>query len=669
MKKCILLLFLIIFESKNFAQKRELGNVTVEELAQKSNPKDTAAVATMLFNKGKTYFEYSQEDGFYILTDVEVKLKIYKKEGYSWANFEVPFYIGDNVRESVSFSKAITYNLVDGKIEKTKLKSENEFSEDKNKLWASKKIVMPAVKEGSIVEFKYSIKSPYLSKFPDWKFQKLIPVNYSEYSVAIPEYYVYNTYRKGFLQPIESKTYSENSFQVSSKDLVHSGVAIKYQRSNSSVTYKVTQSNYVLENVPALKEEVFVNNIDNYTTSIEHELSEKRLPKAIVEFFSLTWEDVAKKINESEYFGSQLEKNNYFETEITTLIQGISSKEEKAAAIYNFVKSRMNWNGYYNIYTDLGVKKAYEEKTGNIADINLMLVSMLRFAEIDANPVLISTRSHGIPLFPSRTAFNCVIAAIEIEGNLYLLDATNKNALPNILPFRDLNWSGRILKKEGVSEIIDVMPTFNSNEVVNMLLSIDEKGIVSGQVRQQYFDYNALRFRENHNGVSTNSIVESMEKENKGLEVENYEVVNDKNYNEPVIEKYAIKNSNEVEIIGSKLYFSPLIHMAMSENPFKQETREYPIDFSYPFKDKYTISIKIPEGFQVESLPKATTIALDKNYGSFSYTATNTDTQVQVVVTFNINASIIPAEDYAILKDFFKAVADKENEKVILKKL
>jgi hypothetical protein len=241
--------------------------------------------------------------------------------------------------------------------------------------------------------------------------------------------------------------------------------------------------------------------------------------------------------------------------------------------------------------------------------------------------------------------------------------------LPNILPFRDLNWSGRILKKEGVSEIIDVMPTFNSNEVVNMLLSIDEKGIVSGQVRQQYFDYNALRFRENHNGVSTNSIVESMEKENKGLEVENYEVVNDKNYNEPVIEKYAIKNSNEVEIIGSKLYFAPLIHMAMSENPFKQETREYPIDFSYPFKDKYTISIKIPEGFQVESLPKATTIALDKNYGSFSYTATNTDTQVQVVVTFNINASIIPAEDYAILKDFFKAVADKENEKVILKKL
>ena len=82
--------------------------------------------------------------------------------------------------------------------------------------------------------------------------------------MAIPEYYVYNTYRKGFLQPVESKTYSENSFQVSSKDLVHSGVAIKYQRSSSSVTYKVTQSNYVLENVPALKEEAFVNNIDNY---------------------------------------------------------------------------------------------------------------------------------------------------------------------------------------------------------------------------------------------------------------------------------------------------------------------------------------------------------------------------------------------------------------------
>jgi hypothetical protein len=38
----------------------------------------------------------------------------------------------------------------------------------------------------------------------------------------------------------------------------------------------------------------------------------------------------------------------------------------------------MNWNEKMGYYTDLGVKKAYTEKVGNVADINLMLVSMLR---------------------------------------------------------------------------------------------------------------------------------------------------------------------------------------------------------------------------------------------------------------------------------------------------
>ena len=59
------------------------------------------------------------------------------------------------------------------------------------------------------------------------------------------------------------------------------------------------------------------------------------------------------------------------------------------------------------------MRKAYKDKTGNVAEINLMLTAMLRYAGINANPVLVSTRSNGIALFPNRTAFNYVIAAVE----------------------------------------------------------------------------------------------------------------------------------------------------------------------------------------------------------------------------------------------------------------
>jgi hypothetical protein len=57
--------------------------------------------------------------------------------------------------------------------------------------------------------------------------------------------------------------------------------------------------------------------------------------------------------------------------------------------------------------------KAYKDKTGNVAEINLMLTAMLRYAGLNANPVLVSTRSNGIAMFPNRTAFNYVIAAVE----------------------------------------------------------------------------------------------------------------------------------------------------------------------------------------------------------------------------------------------------------------
>jgi hypothetical protein len=191
------------------AQDYELGKVTIAELQEKQHPKDTAAAAAILFKKGNTTFEYSDEYGFLLQTTVKAKIKIYKKEGYDWANKAIQYYVASSPREYVSFSKAVTYNLVNGAIEKTKLKSDGEFEEKVNKYWSRKKITMPNVKEGSIIEYEYTIRTPNDEHPRDWDFQTGIPINYCEYKVGIPEYYNYNTYTKGFL-PLkvtnESKT-------------------------------------------------------------------------------------------------------------------------------------------------------------------------------------------------------------------------------------------------------------------------------------------------------------------------------------------------------------------------------------------------------------------------------------------------------------------------------
>lgn len=163
------LLIFLLFTTFIYSQEYELGKVTIEELKETKHPKDTSAVAAFIFSKGKTSLQYQQGKGFLLVTEVENKIKIYKKEGYEWANEEISLYIGGNEKETVSFSKAITYNLKDGKIEKTKLGRDGEFEEKVNKFWTKGKISMPNVKEGSIIEYKYEIKSPYLNSFPDRK--------------------------------------------------------------------------------------------------------------------------------------------------------------------------------------------------------------------------------------------------------------------------------------------------------------------------------------------------------------------------------------------------------------------------------------------------------------------------------------------------------------------
>jgi len=136
----------------------------------------------------------------------------------------------------------------------------------------------------------------------------------------------------------------------------------------------------------------------------------------------------------------------------------------------------------------------------------------------------------------------------------------------------------------------------------------------------------------------------------------------------PVTEDYSFSHSNMVEAIGDRLYFAPLLFLAMNDNPFKLEKRQYPIDFIYPFQWKYVVSIKVPEGYVVESLPKSATITMEEQIGTFKYDIVDNDRQLQLMALFDINYANIPESYYDNLKGFFNEVIKKQTEKIVLKK-
>ena len=661
MKKVIIYLILFVLSVNVQAQSFELEKVTKAQLEEKVHAIDTSAVAAILFKKARTIFKYNPKDGFSTKTEFSIKIKIYKKEGLSWANFEIPYYVGyENLnKEYVTIQKAYTYNLENGKVVKQKVSGESKFKEKLNELWQTKIVAFPNVKEGSIIELKYEFVTENLSELPVFQYQYKIPVDYAQYVTEIPGFYLYQAIKSGYVEVTINDKIESASLEYDDNNL-HTGT--------NYLNFQQIHTIYEVANVPALIEEDYVSNINDYYGKIEQELKTIQFPDTPVKQIATSWESVAKSIYEEKEFGGELSKTNYFLNDLKKITDKTDSKEERLKAIYEFVKSKMNWNEKKGYYTRKGIETAYQEATGNVAEINLMLTSMLKMGGLDASPVLLSTRDNGVPMFPSRSKFNYVIASVLLDGKQYLLDATDKFCTINNLPNRDLNDKGRLINKDGSSSEIDLMPTYNSLYNRNVLSKIESNGELSGQIREQYFDYQALRFREKYSGISKESYLEKEEKTYPGLEIENYELKNDKLIYDPIIETYTFKNKSAVEIIGDKMYFSPMLYFSTKENPFKQDNRQYPVNFSFPSKDKYLIVIVIPEGYKVESLPKSTSIGIDKKYLSFNFSATNTDKQITIAINFEINESVIPSEHYDTLKQFFKVMIEKENEKIILKK-
>lgn len=669
LKKLLFVLLLLVSFSKINAQNFELGKVSIEELQEKVHPTDTAAVAAILFEKGDVDFEYNQDEGFIMVTQVKTRIKIYKKEGYDWANKKVSYYIGGSSKENISFSDAITYNLVNGKIEKTKLKSDGEFDEKVNRYWGQKKIAMPNVKEGSVIEYRYKIRSGRFGELTEWSFQSSIPVNYSEFKTFIPEYFVYKPNMKGFISPKISVEKKNKSISYSYREKIQPGGTFNASSSQEKLEFEETKTTYSAQNMPAMKDEAYVNNIGNYTTSVSHELSIIRYPNQPFRTFSTDWNAVVKTIYDYEDFGPELNKTGYFEEDLKGVIAGLNTSEERISAILNYVKATVKWNDYTGYSCNDGVKTAYKNKTGNIAEINLMLTAMLRHAGLTANPVLVSTRSNGIALFPNRGAFNYVIAAVETSNGLVLLDASDKFSTPNVLPFRALNWIGRLIRKDGTSQEVDLMPKVASNDAVTMNYAIDENGKVSGKLRRQRTDHNAMIFRKNIEDEKEETYLEKLENDNNKIEVIEYSRANEKDVKMPVVETFSYTGSDLCEIIGGKIYVNPLLFYTQEANPFKQENREYPVDYGFPFMDKYAVNIQIPEGYKVEVLPASSVLAMEDNLGNFKFMTSQNGNTIQLSAMVQMNSAIISSEYYPTLKEFYQKMIDKQNEKIILTKI
>lgn len=638
--KSILVILLLLGGQLVFSQRNEreikFGDIEPWEWEMQAYSGDSTAAAVVLFDRGENILEFNN-----FRYKRHVRIKVFKPTGYFIADSYVPIY--KYGYQKLTRFRATTYNNVDGKVVETKLTSEGFFAEDFNDYFDVMRFSMPAVKEGSIFEFSYEIDGVGLR---GWDFQSTVPIMWSEYNVRIINRITYHKLYSGHLAPF-----------------------IFLEEDGNCVGEPCKKIRIVLKDVPAFKPEPHISSAENYKSKISFEIAAIKFrynypPQGILG----TWDALAFRYHEDEFFGDNVKNSGPLREIAENLVKGKTFPEEKMMAIYDYVKDHMEWNKRHSVYCYEGLKKPHESGVGSSADINLMLLSMLRYAGLPADPVLISTRDNGMVRqeVPIGTQFNNVLVLTQLGGKEILLDATDKHLGFDFIPEDCLNGVGYLAVRENW-RWIDLKSFAKTKVVYKGEFTIDESGLLKGKLATTKNGYEAQKTKTGvaHHGDEKYWNDQFMETR---IKFDHSTLRTKGAHHETLEEDHEITLDAFAESGGDVIYFSPVVFNQLKENPFKQEERRYPVDFAYPREMIYMATFDIPEGFLVEEIPQPRLAILPDNTGRFSYSATLNNGKLTVMNQFVMNRTLFDVDEYPDVREFFKVIAAKQAEQIVLVK-
>lgn len=667
MNKIKLLLsgFFLLVSLCSYAQKTEVilknfkyGKVDPAEFDTKGTGVDSAAAAIALFDTGRGWFEISpRTKDFVYVYERHTRYKIINKNGYDLANLEIPIYKSTDAETNLDYLDAATYNMENGKMVVSKINKDAKFSEKQDKNYTIKKFTLPNVKEGAIIEYKYRIKSDFIFTLKPWYFQKEIPVLYSSYQIRIPEYFSYKATAAGFI------------FLKTSHDLQNE----TYSLGGGQLRATVKQSTYLAENVPALKSERFITTLQDYISKVEFELSSTQFPGSMYKEYTSTWPKIISTLKEEEKFGAFTDKRSYNKTLVQQLVKGETNPDSIVRILFSHVKNNIKWNDEHSKYaTFTNPKAVFEKKSGNSADINLSLYSLLNETSVKAFPVLLSTRENGMhPGFPMLTQFDNVIVAVLIGEKYVLLDATDKDHVPGLISYQNLNHEGfRIDLEQKSGEWMSLEEEKISKKTITYSLVLDTENKLKGKLFLSASHYEALDRREHYRtSANEEEYLKKYKGDKPGLSISNYQLSNLNLVEEPLSESMDVVIEDNVEEAGNLVYLNPLLFDQTKENPFKLEERKFPVDFGYPTEENYRVTIEFPKGYQLDKTPKNEKMILPDESAVFMFMTAAEENKLLLNSKITIKKAFYTSEEYKDLKELFKNIVRKQAEQIVFKKI
>ena len=631
------------------------GKPTDAELNMTTYAPDPEAEAVVLCSE--TQLRYDLISGsFKLKRSTKKRIKVLKEEGKGTANGGMSYmYNGHRLGqcEQLVKLKATAYNLVDGKLVKTKMEGDMINHEDVSKTVRLTKFTVPQVTVGTVFEVEYEIESDFFGDIDDWRAQSDIPVLYTSFDVTVPEYFTSNVDERGF-HPLEKKIEDTNMSMAAGtgQGLLQCG-GKHYQ--------------FVGRNLPALRQKKLLYAPESYGQRVSMELRAIVIPGRMTKYFTSDWNDVDKQLLDDDEFGGRLGKNP-LKTEMQEAgVANIADPTERIMAIYRLLKDRVKWNENYTLYAE-SASKVLKERSGSNASINFILINMLRDAGFEAYPAVMRSRDRGILTVTRATAkeFNTCVVAVKTGDKYSFLDGSVEDGWLDVLPSHLLVDRARILSKEKPAEWVD-LTGLSAGKTRSMVMGeLQPDGTLQADVQTKFTGSEAAYLRHEFRMATDSATFVSKLAQDLNCEIESLTLAEHHGLG-PVVER-KMHVSKQCDAAGDMIYFNPWVLNVLTENPLTEEERTLPVEFPNIDTENLTTVVNLPEGYVVEELPQSLMMKSDDGKLSCVIASDVDGNTLRSRCQLQLDKIFFTPNEYPFVKNFLDEVYKRLQDVIVIKK-
>ena len=609
------------------------GSFSDEEKKLKQCSFDPEAEAVILLDKAVVL----HDDDYQMITDRRIRIKILSDKGISRADIVIPYYTKNDF-ENIIKIQAYTYNFNEtGQQTSMSVDKKSIYTEKRSIYYSLKKFAMPAVKVGSIIEYHYVSIMKHYGGLDEWLFQSDLPTIQSNFLLGIipNAEFTYKIQKKPTLSIIQKPMPSEGKIY------------------------------FEMNNIPGLRTEPYMDAQRDYIQKVIFQLSGYTNRFGSKQEVNTTWKLLANELMSQKEFGAQLDKDLKID-EIKLITQTAITNLDKLKAIYGYVKRNIAWNGYEGKFAADGIKSVWDRKKGSAGEINLLLVNLLITAGIETYPVLVAERDFGKvdATFPFIERFNKTIAFSIIDGKQFLLDATQDNCPAGLTPYPILGTTAFIVDKKNFNliEIASGNKSYKNKISVNGV--IDSKGVIAAEVNVKSYEYARQERLSAVNRDKKRFIAENFEKPNDGLAIDSFQVISPEKDSIPF--EQTIRYKQQLSESGGFIFLNSNLFTGLEKNPFTSSIRFTNVNFGYPYDIFLEETFKLPPGTKID-LPEIKNLVLDNNKIQVVKQVKFEKDELKIFIHFIQTTTLVQAENYNALKEFYKKMIDMLNEPIVLK--